>query len=210
MPPVKAFRLCVAAVALTLSSNGMAISDDSYVECVPIARQISGIQIYGDARTWWHQAEGRYARGVSPRTGAVLSFKPYGAMRLGHVAAVSKIIDDRTILVTHANWSLIDGRRGQIERNVRVVDVSDAGDWSRVRVWYAPLDGLGTTLWPVEGFIYPSAATPEPDRAGPPKAPKLDYASVLKLEPIRRNAAMADATPTGRLAYLGKALTRMK
>lgn len=34
-------------------------------------------------------------------------------------------------------------RRGQIERNVRVVDVSSAGDWSMVRVWYAPIGDLG-------------------------------------------------------------------
>jgi hypothetical protein len=37
---------------------------------------------------------------------------------------------------------------------VRAVDVSDANDWSAVRVWYAPIQGLGTTHWPVDGFIY--------------------------------------------------------
>jgi hypothetical protein len=36
------------------------------------------------------------------------------------------------------------------------VDVSAANDWSEVRVWYAPLGDLGTTVWPVEGFIYAS------------------------------------------------------
>lgn len=125
-----------------------------YIQCVPYARQVSGIQLFGDAHTWWDQAAGRYARGTRPKVGAVIAFRPYGAMKLGHVAAVSRIIDSRTVLLRHANWSPIDGRRGQMEDNVRAVDVSPDNDWSEVRVWYAPLGGLGTTHWPVEGFIY--------------------------------------------------------
>jgi surface antigen len=125
-----------------------------YIQCVPYARKVSGIQLFGDAHTWWDQAAGRYARGARPRVGAVMAFRPHGAMRLGHVAAISRIIDARTVLLRHANWSPIGGRRGQLEDNVRAVDVSPAGDWSEVRVWYAPLGGLGTTRWPVEGFIY--------------------------------------------------------
>jgi surface antigen len=125
-----------------------------YLQCVPYARQISGIRIFGDAHTWWNQAEGRYAKGSTPRIGAVMAFRPHGNMRLGHVAAVSRIVDSRTVLLRHANWSLIDGRRGQIEDNVRAIDVSPDNDWSEVRVWYAPIAGLGTTRWPVRGFIY--------------------------------------------------------
>ena len=129
-----------------------------YLQCVPYARQVSGIQIYGDAHTWWGQAEGRYARGFVPKVGAVLAFKPHGNSTLGHVAAVSRIVDSRTILVRHANWSPINGRRGLIEDDVKVVDVSPDNDWSAVRVWYAPLGQLGGTHWPVEGFIYPGKA----------------------------------------------------
>jgi surface antigen len=125
-----------------------------YIQCVPYARKVSGIRLYGDAHTWWDQAAGRYARGTRPKVGAVMAFRPYGTMQLGHVAAVSRIVDSRTVLLRHANWSPIDGRRGQPEDNVRAVDVSPANDWSEVRVWYAPLGGLGTTHWPVEGFIY--------------------------------------------------------
>lgn len=125
-----------------------------YLQCVPYARQVSGIGIYGDALTWWDQAAGRYARGHQPRVGAVMSFRPYGGMELGHVAAVSRIIDSRTVLLRHANWSPINGRRGQIEKDVRAVDVSPENDWSEVRVWYAPIADLGTTRWPVNGFIY--------------------------------------------------------
>lgn len=137
----------------------------TYLQCVPYARQLTGIQIYGDAHTWWNQAEGRYARGFQPKVGAVMAFRPYGNSTLGHVAAVSRVIDRRTILVSHANWSPIEGRRGQIEDNVRVVDVSPNNDWSLVRVWYAPLQALGASHWPVEGFIYPSRGG-RPERPG--------------------------------------------
>ena len=116
------------------------------------------MQIYGDALTWWDQAAGRYARGSRPKPGAVMAFRPSGNMVLGHVAAVSRVIDSRTVLLDHANWSPINGRRGQIERGVKAVDVSPANDWSQVRVWYAPLGDLGTTAWPVEGFIYADRA----------------------------------------------------
>jgi surface antigen len=124
------------------------------LQCVPYARAVSGVEIRGDAHTWWAQAQGRYDRGERPRVGAVLAFKPHGAMRLGHVAAVRKIIDSRTLLVSHANWSTIGGQRGHIEENVRVVDASPANDWSEVQVWYSPNAALGTTRWPVHGFIY--------------------------------------------------------
>lgn len=125
-----------------------------YLQCVPYARQISGIQIRGDAHTWWGQAEGRYARGIKPKVGAVMAFRPHGNSRLGHVAAVSRIVDSRTVLIRHANWSPINGRRGQVEDNVRAIDVSPGNDWSEVRVWYAPLGALGGTHWPLHGFIY--------------------------------------------------------
>ncbi len=128
-----------------------------YLQCVPYARSVTGIRIFGDAHTWWGQAEGRYARGFRPKVGAVMALRPSGGSTLGHVAAVSRIIDSRTILIRHANWSLINGRRGQIEDNVKVVDVSPDNDWSSVRVWYAPLQALGGSHWPVQGFIYPVA-----------------------------------------------------
>jgi surface antigen len=125
-----------------------------YLQCVPYARQVTGIQIYGDAWTWWSQAAERYERGFRPRVGAVMAFKPHGNMRLGHVAAVSRIVNSRTVLLRHANWSLINGRRGQIEDNVRAIDVSPDNDWSEVRVWFDPIQAIGGTSWPVQGFIY--------------------------------------------------------
>src|SRR5690606_39553456 len=98
-----------------------------------------------------------------PRKGAVMAFAGTRSMPMGHVAVVEKVLNDREILISHANWSPINGRRGQIERNVRVVDVSDAGDWSMVRVWYAPIGDLGLRANPVQGFIYAGAAA-QPER----------------------------------------------
>ena len=135
-------------------SGGGATNLPPYLQCVPYARDVSGIRIYGDAHTWWGQAEGRYSRGHRPKVGAVMAFKPYGNSHLGHVAAISRIVDSRTVLIRHANWSPINGRRGQIEDNVRAVDVSPDNDWSEVRVWFAPIQALGGTAWPVQGFIY--------------------------------------------------------
>jgi len=135
-------------------TGGGSSSLPPYLQCVPYARMVSGIQLRGDAHTWWSQADGRYARGFTPKVGAVMAFRPHGPMVLGHVATVSRIIDSRTVLLRHANWSPIHGRRGQIEDNVRAQDVSARNDWSEVRVWFDPLHSLGTTHWPVEGFIY--------------------------------------------------------
>jgi surface antigen len=163
-----------------------------YLQCVPYARQVSGIQIYGDAWTWWDQADGRYERGYRPKVGAVMSFRPYGNMRLGHVAAVSRVIDSRTVLLRHANWSLIDGRRGQIENDVRAVDVSAAGDWSEVRVWFAPLGGLGTTHWPLNGFIYPKKVK---DGKARPLAPRTTVASAAPRTPAPLAAPAARPAP---------------
>lgn len=135
-------------------SGGGSAQLPPYLQCVPYARQVSGVKIYGDAWTWWSQAEGKYERGSRPRVGAVMSFRPHGNMRLGHVAAVSRIIDSRTVLIRHANWSPINGRRGQIEDDVRAIDVSENNDWSEVRVWFEPIGALGGTRWPINGFIY--------------------------------------------------------
>ena len=71
---------------------------------------------------------------------------------------VSQVLTDRIIQITHANWSVIDGGRGQVEKNVTVIDVSPAGDWSEVKVWYDPSRDLGSTTYPTFGFIYQDAA----------------------------------------------------
>lgn len=153
-----AFAACLMTAAAMLVSTPAAASN--YLQCVPFARAESGVDIRGNAKTWWAQAAGQYERGQEPRRGAVMAFAGTRGMPMGHVAVVKKVLNDREILIDHANWSPINGRRGQIERNVRVRDVSDAGDWSLVRVWYAPIGDLGLRANPVQGFIY-SGSAPE-------------------------------------------------
>jgi surface antigen len=149
------FRVFVARCALAVSCSMMAVAPASahFWQCVTFARSVSGIDIHGNANTWWGKAAGHYQRGDAPKEGAVLAFAASGHMPMGHVAMVSKVVSDREVLLTHANWS----HPGQVETNVRAVDVSSAGDWSQVKVWYAPTHDLGTTVYAVKGFIYPKA-----------------------------------------------------
>jgi hypothetical protein len=142
------FALVVSCILMTAGIAAPASA--AFWQCAPYAREISGIDIRGNADTWWAQAAGRYDRGHAPKVGAVLAFAASHRMRVGHVAMVSKVVSDREVLLTHANWS----RPGQIERDVRAVDVSPAGDWTMVKVWYAPQGGIGTTAYATRGFIY--------------------------------------------------------
>lgn len=144
----------IGATLLFASIFGITPASAQFWQCAPYARMISGIDIYGNAGTWWGQAAGRYARGHAPEVGSVMVMKPSGKMTVGHVAMVSGIVSDREITVTHANWS----RRGGVEKNVRVVDVSPEGDWSEVKVWYAGNGDLGSTSYPTFGFIYQKSA----------------------------------------------------
>ena len=147
--------ICAAVLGLALAPLNPAHAEP-YTQCVPFARTFSGIQIFGDAYTWWQQASGRYNKGFVPKSGAVLVFKPTGIMKDGHVAVVSQVLTDRVIQVTHANWSILSGRRGKVEKDVTVIDVSSQGDWSAVKVWYDPVRDLGSTVYPTYGFIYSS------------------------------------------------------
>jgi surface antigen len=125
--------------------------------CVEFVQRASTVALHGNAWQWWSAAAGRYDRGRQPYPGAVMVFAKSRALPLGHVAKVRVVRDRRTILVDHANWSPIRGRRGQVEWAVAVVDVSPANDWSRVRVWYRPAADVGHTVYQVNGFVYPAA-----------------------------------------------------
>jgi surface antigen len=122
----------------------------THLSCVPYARAVSGIQLTGDAYTWWDEAAGVYPRGQTPEDGAVLVFAPHGSMTVGHLAVVTALQGPREILVTQSNWL-----PGRIEHDQPVVDVSTANDWTSVRVWYEPVAGLGATVYPTYGFILP-------------------------------------------------------
>lgn len=155
------------------------------LQCVPYARAQSGIQITGNAHTWWRQAAGLYERGQTPERGAVMSFPSIQRMRLGHVAVVSQVISPREVLIDHANWAGPRGRKGQITRGVSVIDVSPRNDWTSVRVANAP--GQYGSVYPLNGFIYArqdSAAGTAYAAARPARATAAAHARALAGEAV--------------------------
>lgn len=125
----------------------------AHLQCVPFARRASGVDIFGDANTWWEQAEGRYPRSGTPATGAVLVMRGYNDPSHGHVAVVTHVDSSRMIRVDHANWL----NNGEISTGVPVLDVSRANDWSEVRVWNIPGHHWGGRIYAAQGFIHPFA-----------------------------------------------------
>ncbi|GAB4355577.1 MAG: hypothetical protein Kow00114_05980 [Kiloniellaceae bacterium] len=121
------------------------------LQCVPYARELSGIALRGDAWTWWKKADGLYEKGKTPRPGAVLVLSKTRRLTLGHLAVVAEVLDSRNIVVHQANW--LNG--GRIHRYTPVRDVSEKNDWSAVRVWYTPGNQMGSRAYPAYGFIYP-------------------------------------------------------
>ena len=143
-------------IAIAISGTAAlvaAVPAQAHTQCAPYAREVSGISLFGAAGGWWTQADGSYARGHPPRIGSVLAFRATHTMPSGHVATVSKVVDERHVLLDHANWS----RPGMIEHSALAEDVSEKGDWSQVRVWYAPIHALGLRAAPAYGFIYNNA-----------------------------------------------------
>ncbi|MGH7156224.1 MAG: CHAP domain-containing protein [Acetobacteraceae bacterium] len=137
------------------------------ISCVPFARNESGIDLPGNARDWWDNAVGVYARGRVPKAGSVLAFTANPRMRLGHVAVVQQVVNAREIEVDQANW----GPGGRVSRDVAVVDVSEDNDWTAVRVELGDGGQFGA-VYPTHGFIYDrpdsgvmlaSAAPPAPE-----------------------------------------------
>jgi len=143
------------------------------ISCVPFARRDSGIDLVGDAWQWWGLAAGVYARGRVPELGSVLSFKSNPHMRLGHVAVVSRIINQREIEIDQANW----WSTGSVSRDVPVVDVSEANDWTAVRVQLGDGSKFGA-VYPTHGFIYdrPDTGVIVANITPPAPQPKLNPA----------------------------------
>jgi len=197
------------AAALMLSAGGAAHAD-TFWQCATFARTFSGIQLFGDAWTWWNQALGKYATGDAPQAGSVLVFKRSGVMHDGHVAVVSRVLTERIIQVTHANWSIIDGGRGKVEKDVTVVDVSAKGDWSQVKVWYDPVRDLGNTVYPTYGFVYQTAQNTAKNASYSVAKAAVDQAASATQSPMTgasQSLASAAADATDRIAALIQSIT---
>ena len=141
---IKSGKLRVAGTALQQNWGG--------ISCVPFARAATGLDVKGNAHAWWDSAAGSYERGQRPEAGSVLNFRATGRMRLGHVAVVARVVDNRTIEIDHANWAGPGGGKGQVARGVPVIDVSEGNDWSAVQVGLGG-GGFGS-VYPTFGFIY--------------------------------------------------------
>jgi surface antigen len=144
---------------------------DHPLQCVPYARQRSGIALYGDAYTWWSKAAGRFERGATPKSGAVMVLSGYAGPNRAHVAVVRELVSAREIKVDHANW-LDDG---QIYLDDPVIDVSEDNSWSAVRVWNIRAGAWGGRVYPVQGFIGPG-----PDN-GTPATPAYGSRPVISM-----------------------------
>jgi hypothetical protein len=159
--------MLAAAVALALGGCGTGFDDPGPVswhspgasprvlrngpplQCVPYARSRSGVSIWGDAHTWWEKAAGRFERSSTPEVGSVMVMRGYANNERGHVAIVRRVLNEREIVVDHANWL----NSGEIGLDQPVMDVSDDNDWSEARVWYAPGGHYGGRVYEVQGFI---------------------------------------------------------
>lgn len=134
------------------------------LQCVPFARRESGVELYGNANTWWRQAADRYETTQEPEEKAVMVLEGYNTTARGHVAVVREIVSPRLIVVDHANW--LNG--GEITRDVPIRDVSEAGDWSEVQVWHVPGRHWGGRTYQVQGFILNILADAASGDAPPP------------------------------------------
>jgi surface antigen len=124
------------------------------IQCVPFVRELSGINIHGDAYTWWDQAaEQGYQRGQAPQLNAVLVLAKSSRLSLGHVAMVRRIDGPRKIEVTHANWGMDEYTRRLVHDSMPVIDVSQNNDWTSVEFFNEQAGSFGQP-YEAYGFIY--------------------------------------------------------
>lgn len=146
--------LCLALAACGDGGGGARtrnnVGPSAAVECAPFARALTRVSLSGDAADWWRQAAGRYARSQRPAVGSLLVLRRSGRLPSGHVAVVSGVLSRREIVVTQANWV-----HHRITEDQPVIDVSENGDWSLVRMWWPPSGQMGTGAYPAFGFIRP-------------------------------------------------------
>lgn len=144
-----AAKLGMIDLAATPEGDAELVKVSKRLNCVQFARSRSGINVAGNAGTWWDHAKGKYARSDIPQTGAVMVFSSTKRMRSGHVAVVRQVISNREIRIDHANWT----NDGHMHLNASVVDVSPNNDWSQVRVWNTRGGSMGTRVYPIKGFV---------------------------------------------------------
>jgi hypothetical protein len=146
--------LGLCALSACGSGGGAQVGDyvggNAPVECAPFARELTGVQLRGDAEDWWREAAGRYQRASSPAVGSILVLARSPRLPDGHVAVVTRVLSGRQVLVTQANWV-----HHRVTADQPVIDVSAGNDWSVVRLWWPPSGQMGIAEYAVRGFIRP-------------------------------------------------------
>ncbi|CUW38956.1 protein of unknown function [Magnetospirillum sp. XM-1] len=205
--------LLVAALFLALPFEANAT-----LQCVTYAREVTGLNLKGDAWKWWEAAQGVYDRGNTPKVGSVLVFKRQGKMSHGHVSVVRGTAGSRVVLVDHANWAPFrSAGRGKVTKAVPVLDVSPNNDWSQVRVWYQPSREYGSRVYKTQGFVSRPGNTVVPaslrteapvqpkakaEIAAPAAAPAVIEAKASV--PVETPAALPAAAPAAAEGDMGK------
>lgn len=157
-----AFFAVFLSLALTGCSTLTGFSNDkasgyrhlTREECVPYARRVSGINLRGDAHTWWASAAGVYKRGNAPLSGSILVLSRTSKLRHGHLSVVTDVLSPREINVTHTNWGNDWLSRRVTYQTHRVEDVSANNSWTSVRFWNNEVGAYGFP-YQASGFIYP-------------------------------------------------------
>lgn len=126
-------------------------------QCVAYVHAHSAFRIQANAHLWWTRAAGIHARGKAPEAGSVLSFRSVRGMPLGHVALVSRVVDEREIEIDHNNWLGVGPVRG-----ASVIDVSPKNDWTAVRVANRAGARVYGRVYATDGFIHARAPGSEP------------------------------------------------
>ena len=152
------FACTISAALLLLLASPMPSAFASYLNCVQYVKQVSSIEISGNAWMWWNNAKGRYNIGHRPAKNSVLVFQRTKAMSAGHVAVVREVVNRRTILIEHANWAPRNGVKGRISTEL-VEDISPNNDWTSVRVMHKPSMSYGKP-YATNGFIHPRLPAP--------------------------------------------------
>ena len=141
-------------------------------QCVAYVHAHSAFRIQANAHLWWARAAGIHARGNAPEVGSVLSFRSVRGMPLGHVALVSRVVDEREIEIDHNNWLGVGPVRG-----ASVIDVSPKNDWTAVRVANRSGARVYGRVYLTDGFIHARAPGTEPPMVAarpPEEAPRRE------------------------------------
>lgn len=151
--PLRIFVLAFVLLLTGCGTSGWARLQP--LQCVPYARDVSGIEIYGDAHTWWDKAQNnpQYARGKMPVKDSVLVLSKTGRLQYGHVAVVERIINKREIEVTHVNWGQDQWSRRRVYKGMLARDISRNNDWSQIQFWSPEAESFGRT-YQAKGFVY--------------------------------------------------------